>query len=354
MTAGIVLLAFGEPEEPTLDAIVPFLERIFSINASLEEGDEEAQRRRSRELAERRAPGLLEEYEAIGGSPLNRQARARAGALQAELSGRDLAVRTYVGMQFTDPPVSEAVNRAREEGVERLVGLPVYPLCGPSTTVAALRDLSAAVSAAGWEVERADLSGWHRHPDYLALRAGRIAKFAEAEGVDLQDPGTRLVFSAHGTPLKYLREGSRYDRYVTECCRLVADRVGVRDHVVGYQNHANRGVEWTRPDIDDVITALDAERVVVDPISFVHEQSETLAELDIELREEAEEAGLAFHRVPVPHDDPRLVTILADLVEPLVKGEEPEGFALDPCRCHEAPGTVCLNGERRGPGDGIA
>jgi len=169
MTAGIVLLAFGEPEEPTLDAIVPFLERIFSINASLEEGDEEAQRRRSRELAERRAPGLLEEYEAIGGSPLNRQARARAGALQAELSGRDLAVRTYVGMQFTDPPVSEAVNRAREEGVERLVGLPVYPLCGPSTTVAALRDLSAAVSAAGWEVERADLSGWHRHPDYLAL-----------------------------------------------------------------------------------------------------------------------------------------------------------------------------------------
>ena len=126
MTAGIILLNFGEPDEATPEAVIPFLERIFLINASLEgkPGRAEA-RRRSRELAERRAPGLIAEYEAIGGSPLNRQAAQQAETLAAALRRRGHDVRTYVGMQFTEPSIREAVERARSEGVDFLVGLPV-------------------------------------------------------------------------------------------------------------------------------------------------------------------------------------------------------------------------------------
>ncbi len=350
MKIGIILLNFGEPEEPTLETVGSFLERIFLMNASLEdEADEEAARRRSRELAERRAPGLLEEYREIGGSPLNRQAAGQARALEAELRDRGFDVSAYVGMQFTDPGIADAVCQAREDGAERLVGLPVYPLCGPSTTVAALRDLATAVEESGWDVPLSEISGWYRHPDYLRLRADAIVRFAPEEGVDLQDPSTRLLFSVHGTPLKYLREGSRYEEYVRECCHEVAERAGVSEYELGYQNHTNRAVEWTQPDVEDVVRSLEAERVVVDAISFMHEQSETLAELDGELREEAEARGLSFHRVPIPHDDPRFIAVLADLAEPAITGIDPVDFPWERCRCRPTPHTRCLNGA---PGSG--
>jgi protoporphyrin/coproporphyrin ferrochelatase len=344
MTTGIVLLNFGEPENPTLEQVVPFLEKIFMINASLENIDEyERAKKRSHQLAVERAPGLIEEYELIGGSPLHAQARAQAVDLARELAQRGHDVKTYVGMQFTQPSIPDAVASARADGVTRLIGLPVYPLCGPSTTIAALADLRKAINESGWEVEVREITGWHPHPQYTALRADAIRKTAADNNVDLNDARTKLVYSAHGTPRKYLDEGSRYEHYVEESCKLIADALGVSNYVIGYQNHTNRpGVKWTEPDIEKVIETVDADTVIVDGVAFMHEQSETLAELDHDLREEAEERGLTYYRVPTPWNDPRLQIVLADLCEPLIGDNKPES-ALRPCRCREQPGTYCLN-----------
>ena len=343
MRTGILLLNFGEPEHPVMEEVVPFLERIFLMNAGLQTVQEET-RKRARELAEQRAPGLIEEYEAIGGSPLHAQAERQAEMLEAELRGRGHDVVVLVGMQFTEPSIEGAVARARAEGVDTLVGLPVYPLCGPSTNVAALADMRRAVDEAGWEVRIHEITGWHAHPEYTALRADGVRALCEAEGISLADAGTKLVFSAHGTPLKYLKEGSRYDVYVDDHCSRLAAALDVDDFVLGFQNHANRpGVEWTQPDIDKAIQGLDAERIVVVPVSFMHEQSETLSELDRELKGEAEALGLGFHRVPIPHDDPRFAALMADLVEPFTNGRNPADLGYGQCRCRAVPGTLCLN-----------
>jgi protoporphyrin/coproporphyrin ferrochelatase len=342
----ILVLNFGEPEEPTAEQVVPFLERIFHANASLEDHATEAERRaRSRQLAERRAPGLIAEYEEIGGSPLNEQARAEALGLEAELVRRGHPVTVFSGFQYTEPLIAQVVEDARAEGVQRLIGLPIYPLCGHSTTVAALNDVQAAIHELGWsDVVFEGITGWHRHPAYLRLRADAIRRVVEKNEVDLRDPRTRLVFSAHGTPKKYLEAGSGYGRYVEEFCREVAELLEVDDYAVGFQNHSNRGVEWTQPDVEEVIRTLDAATVVVDPVSFMHEQSETLAELDHDLREEAEGRGMVFHRVPVPHDDPRFPVVLADLMEPFLTGEpSPLGLRYGRCRCRPEANTLCLN-----------
>ncbi len=345
MKTGILVLNFGEPRTPTRDEVIPFLERIFLTNANLEEfPDLEAKRRRARELAERRAPGLMEEYEEIGGSPLNHQSDAQAEALAGELRRRGHEVTVYSAFQFTDPLPAQVAAQAREDGMERLIGLPIYPLCGPSTNVAALDAVRSALTELGWAVPFEGVTGWHRHPLYLQLRADMVARTAEAAGLDLNAPDTRLVFSAHGTPRKYIDEGSRYVEYVHEFCREIADLLGVERYELGYQNHTNRRIEWTQPDIEKVVEAVEAGRILVDPVSFMHEQSETLAELDHELREEAEARGLEFHRVPVPHDDPRFARVMADLVEPLLTGDSgAAGLRFGQCRCRPTPGTVCLN-----------
>jgi ferrochelatase len=346
---GVLLLNFGEPDTTDLVEVSAFLERIFSANSTLEPGESgERARRRSRELAMRRAPGLVEEYRAIGGSPLRAQAEAQARALARELNVRGHEAEVLVGMQFASPTIDDAVARAHNAGAYRLVGLPVYPLCGHSTTVAALANLEQALARADWDVSLTQISGWHPHPAYLEIRRDAILGCAAAAGVDLTDPKTRLVFSVHGTPIKYLEAGSRYDRYAEECCSWVAAAAGADGYLLGYQNHANRGIEWTQPGVDEVVRKAAAEgvrRVVVDPISFMHEQSETLAELDGELREIAEGAELEYHRVPIPYDDERFAGVLADLVEAALDYHRPGGLELRPCLCRPFGGVRCLNGD---------
>lgn len=345
MKTGVMVLNFGEPEEATKETVEPFLERIFLANAGLGgPSTPEESAARSKKMAEARAPGLIEEYREIGGSPVNAQARQQAHQLQRELRRQGLDATCYIGMQFVEPFIHEAVAKAKEDGMERLVGLPVYPLCGKSTTVAALDDLQAALHDLDWAPQVREIAGWHRHPEYIRMHADHIGEYAITRGISLHDAGTKLVFSAHGTPLKYLDDGPRYLLYVEEACRMIAQALGVADYVVGYQNHSNRPVDWTQPDIETVIEEVDAERVVVVAVSFMHEQSETLSELDIELREEAEKTGLDFYRVPIPHDSPRFTELLAELVANAVHDEPVMGpLGMKRCLCRGQINTFCLN-----------
>ncbi|HEX6308775.1 MAG TPA: ferrochelatase [Longimicrobiales bacterium] len=348
MKSAVLLLNFGEPERPLPEEVVPFLHRIFSINDALEGRSGDAAKERAQRLAEMRAPGLIAEYEMIGGSPLRAQAQDQAELLEAELGRRGHDVSCIVGMQFTEPFIVDAVKRARAAGAQQIVALPVYPLCGPSTTVAALERLEADMRTQLWSVPVRQISGWHRHHAYLEFRADAIRRVLLANELSFADPRTKLVFSAHGTPMKYIEEGSRYDVYVRDFCADVARRVGAPDYVIGYQNHTNRPIDWTQPDVGDVIEEIAADRVVVDPVSFMHEQSETLAELDHELRDTAEARGLGFFRVPIEHDAPAFISFLADLTTPflgdIVDGPVPPQGSEAPwqaCRCKH--GAYCLN-----------
>jgi ferrochelatase len=347
MSTGVVLLNFGEPATPERERVVAYLERIFYANADLESADSEAAaRERAGQLAQRRAPALIEEYEEIGGSPLNEQSRRQAEQLEERLTRRGHDVQVYIGMQYTEPFVEEAAEAAHEDGVDRLVGLPGYPLCGASTNVLALDELEAAIAEHDWDPEFRGITGWHRHPSYTRMRAENIDVFADEHDIDLHDDETAVVFSAHGTPTHYLDEGSRYDIYVEEFCEVLAAMLDLEEYHVGFQNHENRDIPWTEPETEDLVDDIDTDRVVVEPISFLHEQSETLSELDIELREDAIDEGHTMHRVPIPHDDERIGDIFADLVEPLVADFDPGYYQFRQCQCRDEPGTVCLNAPR--------
>ena len=348
MRVGVLLLNFGEPENPTPEEVTLFLERIFQANAPLEGTRIEANRgARSRELTAARAPGLMDTYRAIGGSPLNAQSRAQAAALEVELKRRGLDATCHTAFQFTPPFPEEVVRHALTEGAEALVGLPVYPLSGPSTTVAALAALDQAARACGGDGGVLEIGGWHLHPDYLPFHTDHVAATCADRGVAVRDPRTALLFSIHGTPVRYLEGGSRYDRYVEETCAGIARGLGVARYHIGYQNHTNRPIEWTKPDVEEVVRGLDADRVVVVAASFMHEQSETLAELDHDLRALAEGRGLDFHRVPVPHVHPRFVRLLADLVEARMAPDHAhDGLRLRRCICRPGGAARCTNGLR--------
>lgn len=343
MSTGIVLLNFGEPPEPIRNQVVEYLTRIYRDRLEDEAANGADGSIPVQQLAEQRAPGLVEEYEAIGGSPLNEQAVGQADALEAELRDRGhTAVTTYTGMQFTSPFIDDAVEQAKADEIDTLVGLPIYPLCGPSTTHSALRDLQSAVTGRDWTVNLVALTSWHRHPRYIRLRTENIRSFVRRQDFSLADETTELVFAAHGTPQHYIESGSQYEEYVTEWCDTVSNRLGLSTYTLGYQNHDSRDVEWTEPAIEDSLANVDAERLVVEPISFMHEQSETLCDLDIELRDEATDAGFEFYRVPIPYDNPEFPVVLADLVEPFVADSDPSEYGLQKSSNEESIDAFCL------------
>lgn len=347
MATGVVLIHFGEPERADPEAVERYLTRIFLQNADLEGPDSpSAARERARELARRRAPALLEEYEAIGGSPLNAQAHAQAERLAETLTGRGHEVTIRVAFQFVDPTIADVLESFRAEGIDRLIAVPVYPLCGPSTTVAALEEVDRVIAELSWDPRVTQVSGWHRHPGYLRMRAANLRAFLRERSLDPNDAGTVLLCSAHGTPMTYVEAGSRYVAYVEEACRAVATLAGIEEFELGYQNHENRDIPWTTPDVDRAIADLDAAAVVVEPVSFMHEQSETLSELDIDLAAAAERAGMAFHRVPIPHADDTFPTVLGDVIEPALVGIDPAMFQLRPCACKPGRDVYCLNAPR--------
>ncbi len=344
MNAGIVLLNFGEPAQPTREAVVPFLERIFLDNASLERFDSEAEaKERASELAQRRAAGLIEEYETIGGSPLEAQAATQADLLTTELAERGFDVDVELAMQYTEPLIENVATEMAQGGYDHVIVVPVYPLSGPSTNIAAVNDFEDAYEAADPAGQMRAVTGWHRHPSYTRLRQENITTFLAEKDLDLNGPETALLFSAHGTPESYLEAGSRYDIYVEEFAETMASLLDVSAYTLGFQNHANRDIPWTEPDIETALASIAADRVVVEPMSFLHEQSETLHELDVDLKAEAEEMGMEFFRIPVPHDDPRLAAVISDLVEPFLAGFDPAAHQLRHCHCRDEPGTYCLN-----------
>ena len=343
---GVLVINFGEPEQATSEQVEPFLERIFLQNAGLE--PDEATVQRVRRLASDRAPGLIEEYLKIGGSPLNQQADAQSEQLETDLRARGHDAKTYSAFQFTEPFIRNKVSEAKADGVEILVALPAYPLCGRSTTVQALEDVRTALNELEWAPQFVGVSGWHYHASYTEMRAAHISQFVKEHELNLNDPDTVLYFTVHGTPIQYLDEGNRYDRYVEEHCLQVAQHLGTARYAVGFQNHTNRPIAWTQPDNEVEIKSRPEQRLVMVPISFMHEQSETLSEIDHDLRQFVEGFGKEFYRVPVPHSERAFEVYLTDLVEAVIE-EERADFGLSPCRCAANPDIWCTNGHRELP-----
>jgi ferrochelatase len=132
------------------------------------------------------------------------------------------------------------------------------------------------------------------------------------------DRPPRLLLTAHGLPKKIVRAGDPYPDQVESTAAAVIGALQRPeiDWRVCYQSRVGP-LEWTGPATDEEIRRAGRERVplVVAPISFVSEHSETLVELDLDYRHLAEKSGVpAYHRVPTVGIEPGFIRSLAALV----------------------------------------
>jgi ferrochelatase len=251
-------------------------------------------------------PALLAEtrrrYELIGNSPLLRVTEEQAALLE-----RRAGAPVFVGMRLAEPSIDAALARAAERGIERIVVVPLAPF-------------SVHVYAAAAEAARGRLvAGGVAAPALVMVEPwGLESAFVRAHAAAVRPylaPGSALVLTAHSLPLVALREGDPYERQVREAAEAVGRELGV-PFELAFQSQGE-GDEWLGPTLKstlEAVKAAGAARVVVAPFGFVSEHIETLYDLDIEARAQAEALGLDWKRVPALGHAEGLIEALAKAV----------------------------------------
>jgi protoporphyrin/coproporphyrin ferrochelatase len=307
----VVLFNLGGPDTPA--AVRPFLFNLFNDPAIIRLPTP-LRRLVAWSIARRRAPIARAIYDRIGGgSPLLANTEAQAGALTQALN--DDAVRVFVAMRYWQTRADQTAALVARFAPTRIVLLPLYPQFSTTTTASSLLDWRRAARAAGLDVPTHVVCCWPETAGFAQASAALIRPALRAAAAAGRP---RLLFSAHGLPERVVAAGDPYPGQVERTAATVVAALNEPglDWVLCYQSRVGR-LKWIEPSTDQEVWRAGADRVplVVCPIAFVSEHSETLVEIEIEYRHMAQQAGVPrFERVPAVGTHPDFIAALVSLV----------------------------------------
>lgn len=255
------------------------------------------------------------------GSPLLLHTRRQAEALTQALAtaGHQNLVVDFA-MRYGNPSISSVVQRMMEQGVRRLLVLPLYPQYSASTTASTFDALSRDFRRRRWLPELRFITHYHDYPPFIAALVASIQEhWAEHGRAD------RLILSYHGVPLSYLHEG---DPYFCEChktTRLVAEALGLQpnEYLTTFQSRFG-SEEWLQPYTDDTMKGLPGQGVksvqVVCP-GFSADCLETIEEIGQENRDYFLQAGgERYEYIPALNQRADHIAALAQLISQNLTG----------------------------------
>jgi protoporphyrin/coproporphyrin ferrochelatase len=264
-------------------------------------------------------PALVAEfqrrYRLIGWSPLVRITTEQAAALQRLLDAEHGpgSWRVEVGMLHSEPSIAQAVARLALAGVRRLVGIVLSPQWSPVIMGGYTRAVDAAAFRLGPDAEVRVAGAWHETPAFLDALAEKLSAALARLGPDVP-----VLFTAHSLPRAVVDRDPGYLAQIHETIAGVVRRVGLAPGrwQFAYQSAGHSPEEWLQPDLKDLLPGLRAaghDAVLVVPVQFLADHLEILYDLDIAAREEAERAGLAFHRTELPNTSATIIRALAEV-----------------------------------------
>lgn len=337
----VVLFNLGGPDRP--ESVRPFLFNLFNDSAIIA-APGPIRWCLAQVLSRRRAPVARKIYARLGGrSPLLAQTCTQAHVLKEELRARGHAAEVFVCMRYWHPNSDEAAEAVATYTPDRIVLLPLYPQFSTTTTGSSLAAWRRAAAARNLTAVEHAVCCYPWQEGWITAQAD-LVRAALAEAGKAGRP--RVLFSAHGLPKRVVANGDPYQWHVERTAAAVVEALDVPDldRVVCYQSRVGP-LQWLEPFTENEIVRAGADRVpvVVVPVAFVSEHSETLVELDEEYAEKARAAGVpAYVRVPAVGTHASFIGGLAEVVEGALRRPAgtlpdtgvrlcPAGFSRCPC-----------------------
>ncbi|MGH8082254.1 MAG: ferrochelatase [Lysobacter sp.] len=239
------------------------------------------------------------------GSPLAVHTRRLAQAVQRELP----QLRVLHAMRYGQPSWKQLLRQLREDGVKRVIALPLYPQYSTSTTASVGDVLNAAEG-----LQTRMIDDYHLDPEWIAAVADSVRRHRAAQGA-----GEHLLFSFHGLPQRFAAAGDPYPRQCEASVRAIAQALDLPDDAwtLSYQSRFGRE-RWLEPSTVDTLTALAARGVrAVDVVApgFAVDCLETLEEVAIMLAEDFAARGGQLRYIPCLNDSPAHAQALAGIVQ---------------------------------------
>ncbi len=336
----VLLVNLGTPEAPTAAAVRTYLKEFLSDPRVVEIPrvlwwlilNGIILNTRPRKSAEKYA-----QVWTVEGSPLLVHTKRQAAALQVAFSDGDVLVE--YAMRYGNPSIASVVAHLKEQGVTRILAMPLYPQYSASTTATVFDALFATLARIRNQPEIRTVRSFHDHPAYIAALAANVEEYWAAHGRP-----DKLLMSFHGVPRYTLDKGDPYHCECRKTARLLAEALALQDgqYVVTFQSRFGRA-EWLQPYTAATLEELGKQGLgrldVVCP-GFVSDCLETLEEIALEGKATFLSAGGGDYRyIPALNDHRRWIAGLAEIVREHLAGWPGERAAVAGRECALALGA---------------
>lgn len=311
MKTAVILFNLGGPD--SLKAVRPFLFNLFNDPAIIRL-PQPLRWLVAKLISGLRARKARRIYQHMGGkSPILDFTLAQAEALENKLKEKG-DYKVFVCMRYWRPMSKAVARNVKAWEPDRIVLLPLYPQFSTTTTGSSFADWDRAAKSAGLDLPTAGVCCYPVDRNFVISHIKQI-KDVYWKAAELGKP--RVLFSAHGLPESVIHGGDPYRWQVEKTVASVTQILAIDelDWRVCYQSKVGPA-KWIGPSTEEEIAQAGEDKVpvVVVPISFVSEHSETLVELDIDYRKLAEKSGApSYWRVPALGTDATFIDTLAEL-----------------------------------------
>ena len=312
MKKAVILFNLGGPDK--LENVQPFLFNLFNDPAILNL-PKFFRYPLAKLISNRRTPTAKKIYQELGGSsPILKLTKEQSQALELKLNNDDqtLEYKCFIVMRCWHPRAEEVVKNVRDFNPDEIVLMPLYPQYSAATSGSSIKEWKDICKKNNLKIKTSAICCYQTDENFiLAHKEEIIKKINNLENF-------KLIFSAHGLPEKNIKKGDPYQWQVEQSVNKIIKSLDIEnlDWVLSYQSRVGP-LKWIGPSTEDIIVENSklGKHIVLVPIAFVSEHSETLVELDIEYKELAFINGCKnYTRVPALGTNENYIKAMSNLI----------------------------------------
>ncbi len=230
----------------------------------------------------------LNNYKALGGkSPIIKHMEN----LTKKLSSLLPEIEIKYAMRYTPPFAFEILEKMKEKNIEEIILFPLYPHFSTTTTASSFDDVEASLRKLNYQPKIKKITSFYDHIGYNLSIIEKIKEAIKEENPKEFD----LIFSAHGLPQKMIEQGDPYQNQIESNVAILKNLlkesgINFKNIHLAYQSKVGP-LKWLSPSLEEKLKEIENKKVLIYPISFTLDNSETDYELSIEYKKLAKDMG---------------------------------------------------------------
>ena len=311
MKKAVILFNLGGPDK--LESVEPFLFNLFNDPAIISIPSI-IRYPLAKFISKKRAPIAKNIYREIGNkSPILELTQNQSKILETNLSTKG-DYKCFVIMRCWHPRATDVIKKVKDYNPDEVILLPLYPQYSASTSGSSIKEWNDLCKKENYNIKTKTICCYPTENNFIESHVNLIKKTIN----NVENKNFKLLFSAHGLPENKIKKGDPYQWQVEQTVQGIMSKLKDEnlDYTICYQSRVGP-LKWIGPSTDDVIVKYSKEKkgIIIVPVAFVSEHSETLVELDIEYKKLAEKNGCSFYkRVPALATEENFIKGLTELV----------------------------------------